>query len=466
VARFCVVVLSTVTHRLFYPHGAGSILWIHPHIRDPMSLNRREDRRAMLTRRKLLLSVLGFCLTPVFSPAQPPNVVMIVADDQGWTDFGFMGHPVIRTPHLDKLASEGAVFPNGYVPTSLCRASLATLLTGLHAHQHRICCNDPPEGIDRSAMLPFLRDAPTVPRLLQKAGYVSFQTGKFWEGHYSNGGFTHGMTTKGRHGEEGLVIGRQTMQPIFDFIDSHREQPFFIWYAPMMPHEPHNAPERILKKYAVPGRNTEVAKYWAMCEWLDETCGKLLDFLDKRGLRDQTLVVFVVDNGWIQETGTARRIGGAYAAKSKLSPYDGGVRTPIILRWPGHTKPGRYSDLVSTIDLAPTILTACGVKPTAQMTGLNLLDVAAGKGQLEREAVFGEIYLHTAVDVNRPALNLTHRWVRRGDWKLIVFQEEAMRKELYDLGHDPHEKANVAALHPDQVQSLSASLNQWWDGRR
>jgi arylsulfatase A-like enzyme len=420
----------------------------------------------MLTKRKLLLSVLGLCLTPVFSLARPPNVVMIVADDQGWTDFGFMGHPVIRTPHLDKLASEGAVFPNGYVPTSLCRASLATLLTGLYAHQHRICCNDPPEGMDRSAMLPFLPNAPTVPRLLHKAGYVSFQTGKFWEGHYSNGGFTNGMTTKGRHGEEGLVIGRQTMQPIFDFTDSHREQPFFIWYAPMMPHEPHNPPERILKKYAVAGRNTEVAKYWAMCEWVDETCGSLLDFLDKRGLRDQTLVVFVVDNGWIQETGTARRIGGAYAAKSKLSPYDGGVRTPIILRWPGRTKPGRYSDLVSTIDLAPTILTACGVRPTAQMPGLNLLDVAAGKSRLKREAVFGEIYLHTAVDVNRPALNLTHRWVRRGDWKLIVFQEEAMRKELYNLDRDPHEKANVAALHPDHVQSLGASLNQWWDGRR
>src|ERR1044071_4813333 len=119
-----------------------------------------------------------------------PNVVMIISDDQGWMDFGFMGHSVVKTPHLDKLAAGSAVFPNGYVPTSLCRASLATLLTGLYASQHKICCNDPPDGVDRAAMHPFIKNAPTVPRLLQQAGYRSLQTGKFWEGHYSNGGFT------------------------------------------------------------------------------------------------------------------------------------------------------------------------------------------------------------------------------------------------------------------------------------
>src|SRR6516162_4021727 len=102
---------------------------------------------------------------------RPPNVVMIVADDQGWTDFGFMGHGVIKTPRLDALAAESAVFPNGYVPTSLCRASLATLLTGLYAHQHNICCNDPPDGVDRAALHPFIKKAPAIPRLLQKAGY-------------------------------------------------------------------------------------------------------------------------------------------------------------------------------------------------------------------------------------------------------------------------------------------------------
>jgi arylsulfatase A-like enzyme len=163
-----------------------------------------------MTAWRALLSVALFAaFAPAANAADQPNVVLIVADDQGWTDFGFMGHPVIKTPHLDRLAAESAVFPNGYVPT-----------------------------------------------------------------------------------------------------------------------------------------------YYAMCEWLDETCGELLAYLDRKGLRERTLVAFVVDNGWIQETGTARTTRGNFALKSKLSPYDGGVRTPILLRWPGHTRPGRYEDLVSTIDSA------------------------------------------------------------------------------------------------------------------
>ncbi|HZT78974.1 MAG TPA: sulfatase [Gemmataceae bacterium] len=398
-------------------------------------------------------------------PARP-NVVLIVADDQCWTDFGFMGHEVIKTPHLDRLAAESAVFPNGYVPTSLCRASLATLLTGLYGHQHRICCNDPPDGVDRSRMHPFIKSAPAVPRLLRAAGYRSLQTGKFWEGHYANAGFTHGMTTKGRHGDDGLVIGRKTMKPIFDFIeDCGREKaPFFVWYAPMMPHEPHNPPPRLLKKYAVEGRHPKLAAYWAMCEWFDETCGELLAYLDRKGLRDNTLVAFVVDNGWIQETGPRKTTRGNFAPKSKLSPYDGGLRTPVMLRWPKHTKAGRYNDLVSTIDLAPTILAACGVKAPKEMPGLSLLAAAAGKGRLKRDAVFGEIYLHTAVDLDRPALNLTHRWVRQGDWKLIV-TEKKDAPELYNLARDPFEKDNRAAAEPERVRALRQVLDRWWEGR-
>jgi uncharacterized sulfatase len=411
------------------------------------------------------LLAVALLLTSPAVAADRPHIVLIVGDDQGWPDFGFMGHPVIRTPHLDQLAAESAVFPNGYVPTSLCRASLATLLTGLYGHQHKICCNDPPDGVDRAAMHPFIKSAPAVPRLLKEAGYRSLQTGKFWEGHYANAGFTHGLTTKGRHGDDGLVIGRQTMKPIYDFIDESRGTPFFIWYAPMLPHEPHNPPERLLRKYAVEGRNLKLARYWAMCEWFDETCGELLAYLDRKGLRDQTLVAFVVDNGWIQETGPVRTTRGWFAPKSKLSPYDGGVRTPVLLRWPGRTKPGRYPDLVSTIDLAPTLLAAAGVKPPGQLPGLSLLDVAAGQGRLKRDAVFGEIYLHTAVDVHQPALNRTHRWVREGDWKLIAFADKKTPPELYHLVQDPFENKNLAAAQPDQVSRLTRLLDRFAQGK-
>jgi len=402
-------------------------------------------------------------------PKQPPNVVMIIGDDQGWTDFGFVGHEVIRTPHLDKLASESAVFPNGYVPTSLCRASLATLMTGLYAHQHRICCNDPPDGVDRAAMHPFIKEAPALPRLLRRKRYASLQTGKFWEGHYSNAGFTIGMTEKGRHGDDGLVIGRQTMKPVFNFIDESvaLQEPFFVWYAPMLPHEPHNPPQRLLDRYLAPGRPEKLAKYYAMCEWFDETCGDLLGFLDARGLRDNTLVVFVIDNGWIQETGPKRTTRGWFAPKSKLSPYDGGLRTPVMLRWPGVTKAGRYDDLVSTTDIVPTILGAAGIDRPKEMPGLNLLDAAAGKGPLKRDAVFGEIFTHTAVDLERPSLSLTNRWVRRGDLKLITFEAAGERKppELYDLRRDPFEKENLSAERPDDVADLLRRLDAWWDGR-
>ncbi len=411
----------------------------------------------------LTIALLAFPAAVQAEESSPPNVLMIVADDMGWTDYGFMKHPYIKTPHLDKLAGQSAVFPNGYVPTSLCRASLATLLTGLYAHQHKICCNDPPSGTDRAELLPFLRNAPSIPRLLKEKGYRSLQTGKFWEGHYSNGGFTNGMTEKGRHGDAGLVIGRQTMKPIYNFIEESAKAPWFIWYAPMMPHQPHNPPERLLKKYTVDKRDLAEAKYAAMCEWFDETCGELLGFLDRKGLTEKTLVVFVADNGWIQAASTEKKT--QFQTRSKNTPYDGGVRSPVLLRWPGKIKPGRHADLVSTVDFAPTILSACGLKPTEAMTGLNLLAVADGKGKLARDSVFGEIYLHNCVKVGQPSLSLTHRWVRQGDWKLIVPQAGKGKPELYNLAVDPQEKKDLAATEAERVKGLREALNRWWDGK-
>ena len=407
---------------------------------------------------------------PLAAAAAPPNVVLILSDDQAWTDFGFMGHDTIKTPRIDRLAAESAVFPNGYVPTSLCRASLASIVTGLYPHQHRITCNDPPDGVDRAAMLPLMRAAPALPRVLAGVGYRSLQTGKWWEGHYENGGFTDGMTTSGRHGEQGLVIGRRPMQPIADFLDKHaasdERMPFFLWYAPMLPHEPHNPPPRLLAKYQSPGRHERLAKYYAMCEWFDETVGRLLDELDRRKLAENTLVIFCADNGWIQDTTSDKR-GGLFAPKSKRPPYDGGLRTPVLLRWPGQTKPARYDDLVSTIDIAPTVLAAAGVNPTVDLPGLNLLDAAAGKSALARDAVFGEVYEHTAIDIDAPSKNLLYRWVREKNWKLIQPVHESLKNpaELYDLAADPHETKNLANQRLDKVISLRKRLDAWWPGR-
>jgi arylsulfatase A-like enzyme len=398
---------------------------------------------------------------------EPPNVVLIISDDQAWTDFGFMGHPTIRTPHLDRLAEQSAVFPRGYVPSSLCRPSLATMISGLYPHQHKLTGNDPPPGVDRSEMLRHIRRIPTLPRLLAEKGYVSHQSGKWWEGSYELGGFTAGMThgdprRRGRHGDEGLKIGREGMQPIFDFIEAHEGKPFFIWYAPFLPHTPHNPPQRLLDKYAEPGKSIHVARYQAMCEWFDETCGELLDYLDRDGLAENTLVAFVVDNGWIQ-----REDARGFAPKSKRSPYDGGVRTPILLRWPGRIEPARYDDtLVSSIDLAPTILTAAGLKPAPEMPGIDLLEVARAGGKTDRQAIFGDVYEHDVVDIDDPVPGLLYRWCVEGKWKLILPADPDESPELYDLAADPHETENLAEERPQIVARLTRLIDDWWPGRR
>lgn len=403
---------------------------------------------------------LSACLAvdrPADAP-RPPNVVMIISDDQAWTDFGFMGHEEIRTPHLDALAARSLVFERGYVPSSLCRPSLATMITGLYPHEHGITGNDPPKGAARERMLRHIEAAATLPKLLAPLGYASLQTGKWWEGNCRCGGFTDGMThgergRGGRHGDEGLKIGRETMQPIYDFIAQRGEAPFFLWYAPFLPHTPHNPPERLLAKYRRDGKSPHVAKYHAMCEWFDETCGQLLDHLRDQGIEDETLVVFVTDNGWIQRQGAR-----GYAARSKRSPYEGGVRTPIMLSWPGRIATGRSDAYASSVDLAPTLLRACGVTPPAVMSGKDLLDADAPRG-----VVYGETFSHDVADLDRPTKGLQSRWMIRGGWKLIAPRSRRGRSaELYDLSADPAERVDLAAKQPGRVEDMQRALDAWW----
>jgi len=400
----------------------------------------------------------------------PVNVVLIIGDDQGWQDFGFMGHPTIRTPNLDRLAAQSLVFTRGYVPSSLCRPSLATLATGLYPHQHFLTSNDPPAGVPpakrqalREEQIQYIEKVPTLPRLLAQRGYLSLQTGKWWEGHWSRGGFTHGMThgdpkRGGRHGDEGLRIGREGLEPIFQFVRDCGNRPFFIWYAPFLPHEPHNPPKDLLNKYLPLTDSPHIAAYWAMCEWFDQTCGELINFLDRSGLGQRTLIVFVVDNGWIQNPQ-----GRGFAPKSKRSPYDGGLRTPIMLRLPGVIEPYRDDQTpVSSVDIVPTILHLCGIPVPAEMPGINLLDRQA---LVKREAIFGATFTHDAVDVHRPASSLMYRWCIEGWWKLIVPHRANVPEdglELYNLEHDPHEEKNLAEEKPEVVERLRRRIERWW----
>jgi uncharacterized sulfatase len=416
----------------------------------------------------------------------PPNIVFILSDDQAWTDYGFMGHPVIQTPNLDRLAARSAVFTRGYVPTALCRPSLATLITGLYAHQHKISGNDPSPALAaenapayaelRAKLIAHIDEHPTVPRLLAARGYVSHQSGKWWEGPFERGGFTHGMTRGfplpgGRHGDDGLVIGREGMQPIFTFIDDAvaRQRPFFVWYAPFLPHSPHTPPERLLAKYRDRVQSIHVARYFAMCEWFDETCGQLIDYVDGKGLSHNTLFVYIADNGWIQNPQSAE-----YALRSKQSPNEGGVRQPILLSWPGVIQPGKRQELVSSIDIVPTMLSAAGADTPANLPGLDLLPLVRDGKPLERDILFGEGFAHDVADLDCPEMSLLYRWAIQGSWKLILTYDAPVgryasthprserRPQLYDLSSDPGEEHNVAAEHPEIVARLAERIAAWW----
>ncbi len=225
-------------------------------------------------------SLVGLLALP--ARAAKPNVVLILSDDQHWGDYGFMGHEHLRTPSLDRLASESLVFTRGYVPSSLCCPSLASLITGRYPHEHLVVGNDPPgprsaktfeDG--REAMTRHLEAWPLLPKLLGQHGYTSFQTGKWWQGNFKRGGFDEGMTKGQRHGDEGLSIGRKSMEPAYAFMKRCRaeEKPFFLWYAPMLPHDPHDPPADLVDHYQSKTDSVHVARYWGNVERFDRTVG-------------------------------------------------------------------------------------------------------------------------------------------------------------------------------------------------
>ena len=442
----------------------------------------------------LAMLLAGGPLSAQPSAPNSPNVVLILSDDHGWMDYGFMGHPDVHTPHLDGLAARSLTYTRGYVPSSVCRPSLAAIITGLHPHENGITGNDHPgdqsnmfDPDQRTAMVDVFKRNPTLPKLLGERGYLSHQSGKWWEGKPQESGFTHAMThgdffrppnparpgSRARHGDDGLPIGREGLKPIADFLDEAGGKPFLLWYAPFLPHTPHNPPERLLAKYQQPGRSEGLAKYYAMVEWMDETVGELLGLIEARGKTQDTLVVFVSDNGWIQPEGEQNQP----QTRSKMSPFDAGMRTPILVSWPGQIQPARDDiTLVSSVDIAPTVLHAAGLTPTAAMRGLDLRDRSA---LARRKTVSGALLTHTAVELTNPAANLKYRYtVREDGWKLILPHEpnraarldisgrtadwEQSGPMLFHVLNDPREEVDLAAQRPDLVRELTAATQAWW----
>jgi uncharacterized sulfatase len=189
----------------------------------------------------------------------------------------------------------------------------------------------------------------TLPRMLKKIGYASFEGGKYWEGTFDMAGFTEGMADKISNEplkNVGTELGRQTMKPLYSFIDKYAKEPFFIWFAPMLPHVPFDPEEKYLKLYEGKGLSKMATKYYANCTKFDDRVGELVSYLEKKGLREKTLLIYISDNGWEQDPNTDYKdveffIGGS---KGKNSMHELGFRSPFIFNWPGRVKAGQVID--------------------------------------------------------------------------------------------------------------------------
>ncbi|WP_282135231.1 sulfatase-like hydrolase/transferase [Seonamhaeicola maritimus] len=399
-----------------------------------------------------------------------PNIVFILSDDQSWTDYGFMGDENIETPRLDKFASESLTFQRGYVPTSLCSPSLATIITGLYPKDHGVLGNDRVlpgnkrenrkewRAKNYQPVIDNFVGLNTLPDLLKDKGYLSFQTGKWWIGNHKNGGFDDGMThgnpnRGGRHGDYGLEIGRNGMDTLRSYVDValKEKKPFFMWYAPFLPHRPHNPPQRLFDKYKRKTDSEHLAKYWAMCEWFDETCGELFDIIDEKGLTKNTLFVYVCDNGWVQNPDES-----GYMKQSKRAPYDLGMRTPIMYKWAGKIKAKIDTEtVVSSIDMVPTVLSLLDIEKPKALPGIDVLD----EEQLNnRDVIFGEIYAH---DFDTVESSMFYNIAIAPPYKLII--PDAVRKakekiQLFNIDEDPFEKNNIAKNKPEIVKDLQDKI--------
>jgi len=404
----------------------------------------------------LLLLVTGGIFTSA-KAAERPNIVFVISDDHDNEHLGFMGNSHVHTPTLDRLAEAGTVFTCAHLPMSRCHPTLASFLSGRWPHQSGVYYNYGTEPL-----------APTnsLPSMLKAAGYATYVEGKYWEGDPREMGFTHGA------GKTAKTFVRDGQNDLFAFLDDVAgRQPFFVWWAPLIPHTPHNPPAKYKKLFAaekvpIPEwfdgdkeafRQREF-KSLAMEAWLDDGVDQLVKKLDERGVLKQTMFVFLIDNGWCN------------GLVSKGSPFEKGVRTPIFLTLPGEIKAGqRFDHLVSTHDVYPTILDYAGVKVPETAAGRSLRPIVEGRPAEIRDVLYGAIYpaFVTKGDV-RPERDIYALYARTKKWKYILFTQDVRQtgngkyfriqsiltdyperdrgdQDLYDLESDPHELNNLSA---------------------
>ena len=437
--------------------------------------------------------IISSCNHQIAKQNAKPNVILIIGDDHGYPYFGFMGSEIVKTPHMDTLASSGVLFTNGYVPDNHCRPALQSLVTGIlpyNYNQKRDSLkqekksedfylkmnakskDDWESNFDYHALQYFQ----TMPKELSKLGYKSFQSGKWWEYHYKYGGFTHGMTSgwvrenrDGRNwfqqfmGGEGTDIGRVTNEPVFDFIKENKSNPFFIWYAPQLPHYPFDAPNKYRELYLGKGYSKSAVEYYANCTWFDDSVGELFKFLKDHDLYDNTLFVYVNDNGWEQEPkqeffdDPMRSHNGG--DKGKLSIFDQSFRTPIIFSWKNKISPDtKVNSLIHSTDIPATILNFAGANKSKMNHGLSYKDVIEGKVQEHRNIIIGNSN-KIRDDQDPMGRDVEAYWGRDKNWfykSNLTDQTNA----LYNIIDDPFCTKNVINNNPDIVQKFANRIFQ------
>jgi arylsulfatase A-like enzyme len=460
----------------------------------------------VLTRHRFLFSVLLLlgCSQPP-SPAARPNIVLIMTDDQGYGDFGLTGNPVIRTPHLDAMASRGAQMTTFYV-SPVCAPTRASLLTGRYNYRTRVVDT----YVSRAMMDP---EEVTIAEVLQAAGY---RTGIFGKWHLGDNypmrpqeqGFDEVLVHRGGGigqpsdpvGAEGkytdpiLLHNGELIQAegfctdvYFDHALSWIEErhslgePFFTYIATNAPHDPYgDVPEDLLAEYQqmdlsddrfpqdrghpLPSQDNldARARTYAMITNIDDNIGRLFERLEALSLTDNTIVIFLTDNG-----PSGRRYVGGFKG-GKTSVYEGGIRTPLLLHWPSHLTAGFTSDRVTAhIDIMPTLLDMLNIDPPEglHLDGRSFFPLVMGESTEwpERTLV---IQTHRG-DV---PVRYHHFMIRDDRWKLVHHSGFARENfagdpdfELYDLLVDPYEELDIAAEFPDVVARLREEYDRWFD---
>ena len=409
-----------------------------------------------------------------------PNVVLLVGDDQGYPYFGFMGADYVETPNMDILANSGTLFTNGYVPDNHCRPSLATLMTGVLPIQYEkeaalkkeeLMTSETYLALDQEGQATWNAEYPfqsmnyftTLPEILATKGYLSFQGGKWWEFNYQNGGFTHGMTEgwtphdkenggkwfKQFMGGSGLELARATMQPAYDFIDLAGDTPFFLWYAPELPHYPFDAPDKYYSIYADQDMTESAKRYYANCTWFDDGVGELIRYLKEKGKFENTLFIYVNDNGWEQEPDQEFRHDSLRwhngGDKGKLSLFDQSFRSPIIFSWQGKIKSGqRRTDLIHSADIPATILDYVGFEVPEGYYGTSYREVLDGEVANPRDKIMGNI-TQTRWEGDMMGRKLDGYWIRTPDWFYSYNATDSVHS-LYNMVEDAKNNNNLAEV--------------------